>query len=173
VRACRLSSVNAFFPTEISTVSPRASPPFTAAGALEKVRLIEDSWNSRDPNWVALAYTIDSHWRNGAEFLSGRAAIEAFLSRKWARELEYRLITELWALTNERLGVRVAYEFHDDSGSWFRAYGSESWEFDADGLIRRRIASAEERPIVESNRSLHWPLGRRPDAHPGLGDLGF
>lgn len=154
-------------------MSPRASPPFTAARALEKVRLIEDSWNSRDPNRVALAYAIDSHWRNDAEFLSGRVAIEAFLTRKWARELEYRLITELWAFTNERLGVRVAYEFCDDVGSWFRACGSESWEFDVDGLIRRRIASAEEQPIAENNRNFRWPLGRRPDGHPGLSNLGL
>ncbi|MGY3617820.1 nuclear transport factor 2 (NTF2) superfamily protein [Bradyrhizobium sp. USDA 10063] len=166
-------AVNAFFPMERSSVSPRASPPFTATSAPEKVRLIEDSWNSRDPNRVALVYAIDSHWRNDAEFLSGRAAIEAFLTRKWARELEYRLIAELWAFTNDRLAVRVAYEFHNESGSWFRACGSESWEFDADGLIRRRIASVNERPIVDSNRSFHWPLGRRPDGHPGLSDLGL
>jgi uncharacterized protein len=163
-RAWRLSSVNAFVSVETSTVSPRACPPFTAADAVKKVRLIENSWNSREPNRVALDYAVDSRWRNDAEFLAGRAAIEAFLTRKWARELEYRLIAELWAFSNERLGVHVAYEFHDDSGSWFRAHGNESWEFDADGLIRCRVASVERdrssRAIVASTgRSVAAPMG--------------
>jgi nuclear transport factor 2 (NTF2) superfamily protein len=148
-------------------------PPFIEATAIEKVRLAEDAWNSRDPAKVALAYTPDSHWRNRAEFLSGRAAIEAFLTRKWARELDYRLIKELWTFAGNRIAVRFAYEYHDDSGNWFRAYGNENWEFDADGLMRRRIASINEQPIPEEERKFRWPLGRRPDDHPGLSDFGF
>ena len=148
-------------------------PPFTEASAIEKVRLAEDAWNSRDPARVALAYTPDSRWRNRAEFINGRAEIEAFLTRKWARELDYRLIKELWAFTGNRIAVRFAYEYHDDSGNWFRAYGNENWEFDEDGLMRRRIASINEHPIAEADRKYHWPLGRRPDEHPGLSDLGF
>lgn len=148
-------------------------PPFTQQSAAEKVRLAEDGWNSRDPGRVALAYTADSEWRNRAEFLKGREAIEAFLTRKWSRELDYRLVKELWAHDGNRIAVRFAYEYRDDSGSWFRAYGNENWEFDADGLMRRRIASINEHPIAESDRKFHWPLGRRPDDHPGLSDLGF
>ena len=148
-------------------------PPFTAETAAEKVRLAEDGWNSRDPARVALAYTEDSQWRNRAEFLEGRAAIEAFLTRKWARELEYRLIKELWAHTANRIAVRFAYEYRDDSGQWHRAYGNENWEFDADGLMERRIASINEHPIRSEDRQFHWPLGRRPDDHPSLSALGF
>lgn len=148
-------------------------PPFTEQTAIEKVRLAEDGWNGRDPARVALAYTPDSQWRNRAEFLQGREAIEAFLKRKWARELDYRLIKELWTFGGNRIAVRFAYEFHDDSGTWFRAYGNENWEFDADGLMRRRIASINEHPIVDADRKFHWPLGRRPDDHPGLSALGF
>ena len=148
-------------------------PPFTEQTAAEKVRLAEDGWNGRDPAKVALAYTPDSQWRNRAEFLQGREAIEAFLKRKWARELDYRLIKELWTFGGNRIAVRFAYEFHDDSGTWFRAYGNENWEFDADGLMRRRIASINEHPIVDADRKFHWPLGRRPDDHPGLSALGF
>lgn len=148
-------------------------PPFTQQSAAEKVRLAEDGWNSRDPARVALAYTADSAWRNRADFLNGREAIEAFLTRKWSRELDYRLVKELWAHDGNRIAVRFAYEYRDDSGSWFRAYGNENWEFDADGLMRRRIASINEHPITESDRKFHWPLGRRPDDHPGLSELGF
>lgn len=148
-------------------------PPFTEGTAIEKVRLAEDGWNGRDPTKVALAYTPDSQWRNRAEFIKGREAIEAFLERKWARELDYRLIKELWTFAGNRIAVRFAYEFHDDSGTWFRAYGNENWEFDADGLMRRRIASINEHPIAEADRKFHWPLGRRPDDHPGLSALGF
>ncbi|MFY8074204.1 MAG: DUF1348 family protein [Sphingorhabdus lacus] len=148
-------------------------PPFTQQSAAEKVRLAEDGWNSRDPARVALAYTADSAWRNRADFLNGREAIEAFLTRKWSRELDYRLVKELWAHDGNRIAVRFAYEYRDDSGSWFRAYGNENWEFDADGLMRRRIASINEHPIAESDRKFHWPLGRRPDDHPGLSELGF
>jgi len=148
-------------------------PPFTEATAIEKVRLAEDGWNSRDPAKVALAYTHDSHWRNRAEFLTGRDAIVAFLTRKWTRELDYRLIKELWTFAGNRIAVRFAYEYHDDSFNWFRAYGNENWEFDADGLMRRRIASINEQPITEQDRKFRWPLGRRPDDHPGLSDYGF
>ncbi|WP_428678685.1 DUF1348 family protein [Reyranella sp.] len=148
-------------------------PPFTEQAATEKVRLAEDGWNGRDPGKVALACTPDSQWRNRAEFLQGREAIEAFLARKWARELDYRLIKELWTFAGNRIAVRFAYEFHDDSGTWFRAYGNENWEFDADGLMRRRIASINEHPIADADRKFHWPLGRRPDDHPGLSALGF
>ncbi|TCO82371.1 hypothetical protein EV699_105161 [Plasticicumulans lactativorans] len=148
-------------------------PPFTLETAVEKVRLAEDGWNSRNPERVALAYTVDSHWRNRAEFAQGRAEIIAFLTRKWARELDYRLIKELWAFRENRLAVRFAYEWHDDSGNWFRSYGNENWEFDGNGLMRRRLASINDAPIREADRRFHWPLGRRPDDHPGLGDLGF
>jgi len=148
-------------------------PPFTAATAAEKVRLAEDGWNSRDPARVALAYTEDTQWRNRAEFLEGRAAAEAFLTRKWARELDYRLIKELWAHAGNRIAVRFAYEYRDDSGQWFRAYGNENWEFDEHGLMQRRIASINEHPIRPEDRQFHWPLGRRPDDHPGLTALGF
>jgi len=148
-------------------------PPFTRDSALQKVRMAEDAWNSRDPERVSLAYSIDSRWRNRAEFFTGRDAIVAFLTRKWARELDYRLIKELWAYKENRIAVRFAYEWHDDSGSWFRSYGNENWEFDENGLMRRRLASINDLPIRESERRYHWPLGRRPDDHPGLTELGF
>jgi nuclear transport factor 2 (NTF2) superfamily protein len=148
-------------------------PPFTPETAIEKVRLAEDGWNSRDPEKVALAYTIDSNWRNRAEFLRGREEIIAFLTRKWQRELDYRLIKELWSFRENRIAVRFAYEWHDDSGTWVRSYGNENWEFGEDGLMRRRLASINDAPIREAERRFHWPLGRRPDDHPGLSDLGF
>ncbi|ESZ86391.1 MAG: 50S ribosomal protein L21 [Blastomonas sp. CACIA14H2] len=148
-------------------------PPFTEDTAREKVRLAEDGWNSRDPARVTQAYTPDSQWRNRAEFPRGHAEIEAFLTRKWNRELDYRLIKELWAFGGNRIAVRYAYEYRDDSGQWFRAYGNENWEFDADGLMARRYASINEHPIQEAERKFRWPLGRRPDGHPGLGDLGL
>ena len=148
-------------------------PPFTAETAAHKARLAEDAWNSRDPARVALAYTPDSIWRNRAEFVTGRPAIEAFLTRKWNRELDYRLIKELWAFTDNRIAVRFAYEWHDDSGNWFRSYGNENWEFDDEGLMHRRIASINDAPIAEGDRKYHWPLGRRPDGHPGLSDFGL
>jgi len=137
------------------------------------VRLAEDGWNSRDPAKVALAYTVDSTWRNRAEFPKGRDEIEAFLTRKWIRELDYRLIKELWAFGGNRIAVRYAYEYHDDSGNWFRAYGNENWEFDEHGLMKHRYASINEQPITEEQRKFHWPLGRRPDDHPGLSEFGF
>ena len=146
-------------------------PPFTRESATLKVRLAEDGWNSRDPERVALVYAIDSRWRNRAEFFSGRAAIVQFLQRKWARELDYRLIKELWAFHEARIAVRFAYEWHDDSGNWFRSYGNENWEFNAQGLMQRRIASINDLPITQAQRKFHWPLGRRPDQHPGLSDL--
>jgi nuclear transport factor 2 (NTF2) superfamily protein len=148
-------------------------PPFTRESAVQKVRLAEDAWNSRDPEKVSLAYTIDSRWRNRAEFLTGRPAIVAFLQRKWTRELDYRLIKELWAFHENRIAVRFAYEYHDDSGNWFRSYGNENWDFDNEGLMRVRLASINDLPIQESERKYHWPLGRRPDDHPGLSDLGL
>lgn len=157
--------------TEAQTRPPL--PPFTEQTASQKVRLAEDAWNTRDPVRVALAYTPDSKWRNRAEFINGRAEIEAFLRRKWARELDYRLIKELWACAGNRIAVRFAYEYHDDSGFWFRAYGNENWEFDANGLMQRRIASINEHPIAEADRKYRWPLGRRPDDHPGLSSFGF
>jgi nuclear transport factor 2 (NTF2) superfamily protein len=148
-------------------------PPFTAESAAEKVRLAENGWNSRDPARVALAYTPDSAWRNRAEFLNGRPAIVAFLTAKWQRERDYRLIKELWAFRENRIAVRFAYEWHDDSGDWFRSYGNENWEFDADGLMRRRLACINDAPIAAADRLFHWPLGRRPDGHRGLSDLGL
>ena len=148
-------------------------PPFTAESAAQKVRAAEDGWNGRDPEKVALAYSEDSQWRNRAEFPRGRAEIVAFLRRKWARELEYRLIKELWAFTAGRIAVQFAYECRDDAGQWFRSYGNENWEFDASGLMTRRIASINDLPIAESERLLHWPLGRRPEDHPGLSELGL
>ncbi|MEN3975057.1 nuclear transport factor 2 family protein [Emcibacter sp. SYSU 3D8] len=148
-------------------------PPFTAESAALKVRLAEDGWNSRDPSRVALAYTPDSRWRNRAEFVEGRAAIEAFLTRKWTREMEYRLIKELWAFTGNRIAVRFAYEWRDDSGQWYRSYGNENWEFDDRGLMQWRIASINDAPIAAAARRFHWPQGRRPDDHPGLSALGF
>ena len=148
-------------------------PPFDQDTAEQKARMAEDAWNSRAPEKVSLAYTEDSLWRNRGEFLRGREEIVAFLRRKWTRELDYRLIKEVWAWSGDRIAVRFAYEFHDDSGQWFRAYGYENWEFDDQGLMRRRIASINDVPIAESERKFHWPLGRRPDGHPGLSDLGL
>ncbi len=148
-------------------------PPFTVETAAQKARAAEDAWNSRDPVRVSLAYTVDSAWRNRAEFITGRDAIVAFLQRKWARELDYRLIKEVWTFGDSRIAVRFAYEWHDDSGSWFRAYGNENWEFAANGLMQRRIASINDLPIAAAERKYHWPLGRRPDDHPSLSDLGL
>ena len=146
-------------------------PPFDDAAAAQKARMAEDAWNSRDPARVASAYTPGSRWRNRAEFITGRAEIEAFLARKWARELDYRLIKEVWAHAGNRIAVRFAYEYRDDSGHWFRAYGNENWQFDAEGLMEQRVASINEHPVAEAGRKFHWPLGRRPDDHPGLSEL--
>ncbi len=148
-------------------------PPFNKDTAAQKARLAEDAWNTRDPARVALAYTPQSRWRNRAKFITGRDEIIAFLKRKWARELDYRLIKEIWAFHDNRIAVRFAYECHDDSGQWFRSYGNENWEFDENGLMRLRIASINDLPIAESERKYDWPLGRRPDDHPGLSDLGL
>jgi nuclear transport factor 2 (NTF2) superfamily protein len=148
-------------------------PPFTRETAIQKVRLAEDGWNTRDPAKVAQAYSIHTRWRNRVEFANGRPEAEAFLRRKWAKELDYRLIKELWAFTGNRIAVRFAYEYHDDSGNWFRAYGNENWEFEDDGLMSYRHASINEHPIAEAERKFFWPLGRRPDDHPGLSDFGF
>src|SRR5262249_5228789 len=148
-------------------------PPFSSETATEKARMAEDAWNTRDPARVALAYTADSVWRNRAEFLQGREAIVAFLTRKWSRELDYRLIKEVWAYRENRIAVRFAYEWHDDSGNWFRSYGNENWEFDGHGLMRVRLASINDLPIKEGERKYRWPLGRRPDGHPSLNDLGL
>jgi len=158
----------------MNTEAPRHPlPPFTEDSAREKVRLAEDGWNSRDPAKVALAYTLESAWRNRTEFPRGRKAIEQFLTRKWDRELEYRLIKELWTYGGNRTAVRDAYEYHDDSGNWFRAYGNENWEFDEKGYMAKRHASINEKPITEEDRKFRWPLGRRPDDHPDLSDFGF
>jgi nuclear transport factor 2 (NTF2) superfamily protein len=148
-------------------------PPFSVDTAIEKVRKAEDAWNTRQPQTVALAYTEDSVWRNRAEFLSGRAEIVDFLTRKWNRELDYRLIKELWTFRDNRIAVRFAYEWHDDSGNWFRSYGNENWEFAENGLMRRRIASINDLPIGENDRKYRWPLGPRPHDHPSLSDLGL
>ncbi|MGE0482651.1 MAG: DUF1348 family protein [Gammaproteobacteria bacterium] len=148
-------------------------PPFDAVAAARKVRLAEDAWNSRDPARVALAYSPDSAWRNRVEFFSGRAAIVAFLERKWRRELDYRLVKELWAWQADRIAVRFAYEWHDDSGNWFRSYGNENWAFDVAGYMVTRLASINDLPIAADQRLFHWPLGRRPDDHPGLSALGL
>jgi len=148
-------------------------PPFTPETAAQKARMAEDAWNTRDPVRVALAYTTDSRWRNRAEFLQGRDVIQAFLTRKWARELDYRLIKELWAFRDNRIAVRFAYEWHDDSGQWFRSYGNENWEFDEHGLMRLRIASINDLAIAQTDRRYHWALGRRPDDHPTLSELGL
>jgi uncharacterized protein len=148
-------------------------PPFDADSAAKKVRLAEDAWNTRDPQKVSQAYTPDSIWRNRSEFFTGRDAIVQFLTRKWNKELDYRLIKELWAFHGNRIAVRFAYEWHDDSGNWFRSYGNENWEFDAHGFMRRRIASINDLPIAQGDRKYHWPLGRRPDNHPGLSELGL
>ncbi len=148
-------------------------PPFTLESAMEKVRLAEDGWNSRDADKVSLAYSLDTEWRNRAEFTHGREEARQFLARKWKKELDYRLIKELWAFSDNRIAVRYAYEWHDDSGNWFRSYGNENWEFGADGLMEHRFSSINDMPIKESERRFHWPLGRRPDDHPGLSDLGM
>ena len=146
-------------------------PPFTPETARQKVRMAEDAWNSRDPDRVVLVYTEDTRWRNRSEFPVGREQVRAFLQRKWAKELDYRLIKELWACDGNRIAVRFAYEWHDDSGQWFRSYGNENWEFTPQGLMQRRFASINDLPIAESARQFHWPLGRRPDDHPGLSEL--
>ena len=146
-------------------------PPFTRETALQKVRAAEDGWNNRNPEKVALAYTVDSKWRNRAEFPRGRAEITEFLQRKWQKELDYRLIKELWAFTDNRIAVRFAYEWHDAAGQWYRSYGNENWEFDANGLMQVRRASINDMPITESERKFHWPAGPRPADHPGLSDL--
>jgi uncharacterized protein len=158
----------------MSTIEPRPPfPPFTRETAIQKVRLAEDGWNSRNPEKVALAYTPDSRWRNRTEFVTGREQIVQFLDRKWKKELEYRLIKELWAVEGDRIAVRYAYEWHDDSGNWFRTFGNENWEFDEMGLMQRRYACLNDMPILAAERKFHWPLGRRPDDHPGLSDLGL
>ncbi len=148
-------------------------PPFDRDSAIQKIRLAEDGWNSRGPERVALAYSADSVWRNRSEFMTGREAIIQFLTRKWAKELDYRLIKELWAFSNNRIAVRFAYEWHDEGGDWFRSYGNENWEFNPDGLMQRRYASINDLSIQESERRYLWPLGRRPDDHPGLSDFGL
>ena len=158
----------------MSAIEPRPPiPPFTRETAIQKVRLAEDGWNSRNPEKVALAYTPDSRWRNRTEFATGRDQIVQFLDRKWKKELDYRLIKELWAVDGNRIAVRYAYEWHDDSGNWFRTFGNENWEFDEHGLMQRRYACLNDMPIQECERKFHWPLGRRPDDHPGLSDLGL
>ncbi|AMM18482.1 hypothetical protein AX768_29945 (plasmid) [Burkholderia sp. PAMC 28687] len=149
------------------------SPPFTHETAIQKVRLAEDGWNSRDPAKVSLAYTVNTVWRNRAEFTRNRDEARGFLERKWRKELDYRLIKELWAHDGNRIAVRYAYEWHDDSGNWFRSYGNENWEFASDGLMARRFACINDMPIQESERKFHWKLGRRPDDHPGLSELGL
>ena len=146
-------------------------PPFDLEGAVQKVRMAEDGWNSRDPAKVSLAYTSDSVWRNRSEFLQGRDAIVQFLTRKWAMELDYRLIKELWTYRDRRIAVRFAYEWHDESGTWYRSYGNENWEFADNGLMQRRIASINDLQISPTDRKYHWPLGRRPDDHPSLSEL--
>jgi uncharacterized protein len=148
-------------------------PPFTAQSAVQKIRAAEDGWNGRDPGKVALAYTPDSRWRNRSEFITGRSEIEAFLTRKWERELEYRLIKELWAFSSNRIAVRFAYEWHDAAGTWYRSYGNENWEFDEAGYMMARHASINDIEIAEADRKFHWPQGRRPDDHPGLTELGL
>ena len=148
-------------------------PPFDAESAAKKVRMAENAWNTHDPVKVSLAYSSDSVWRNRAEFFRGREEIVRFLQRKWAKELDYRLIKELWTYRDNRIAVRFAYEWHDDSGSWFRSYGNENWEFDERGLMRRRVASINDLPIADADRKYHWPLGPRPEGHPGLSELGL
>jgi len=160
-------------PPDALTMSRPPLPPFTRQTAIQKVRMAEDAWNSRDPEKVVLAYTVDSQWRNRAEFLNGRTEIVAFLKRKWAKELDYRLIKELWSYDGNRIAVRFAYESRDEHGNWFRSYGNENWEFDGDGLMQKRFASINDLAIKESERKYQWALGRRPDAHPGLSELGF
>jgi nuclear transport factor 2 (NTF2) superfamily protein len=148
-------------------------PPFTRETAIQKIRMAEDGWNSRNAEKVALAYTVDTRWRNRAEFVKSRTEAQAFLERKWAKELDYRLIKELWACTDNRIAVRYACEWHDDAGNWFRSYGNENWEFNEDGLMAVRHASINDLPIKETERKFHWPLGRRPDDHPGLSEVGL
>jgi nuclear transport factor 2 (NTF2) superfamily protein len=159
----------------MATVEPPRPPvpPFDREAAIKKVRLAEDAWNSRDPERVSLAYSVDSVWRNRAEFLTGREAIVQFLRRKWTRELDYRLIKELWTFDGNRIAVRFAYECHDDSGQWYRSYGNENWEFDSRGFMARRLASINDLPIGAADRKFFWALGRRPDDHPGLSHLGL
>lgn len=158
----------------MSDTAPRPPlPPFTRETAIQKVRAAEDAWNSRDPARVSLAYSLDSRWRNRAEFVQGREEIVGLLQRKWACEFDYRLIKELWAHDGNRIAVRFAYEWHDDAGNWYRSYGNENWEFDEDGLMTRRHASINDVPIKEADRKFHWPQGRRPDEHPGLCSFGF
>lgn len=158
--------------TEAIAIRPPV-PPFTRESAIQKVRLAEDAWNTRAPGKVAPAYSVNSRWRNRSEFIHGREEIIAFLSRKWAKELDYRLIKELWAFSGSRIAVRFAYEWRDDSGHWYRSYGNENWEFNGDGLMASRFASINDLPIAEADRKYHWPLGRRPDEHPSLSDLGL
>jgi len=148
-------------------------PPFTQQTAVQKIRLAEDAWNTRDPERVVQVYTEDTRWRNRAEFPAGRDQVRQFLERKWSRELDYRLIKELWTFSGARIAVRFAYEWHDDSGQWFRSYGNENWEFTPEGLMARRFASINDLPIREVDRKFHWPLGRRPEEHPGLSELGL
>ena len=158
----------------MTTNEPRPPlPPFTLETAKQKVRMAEDGWNNRNPEKVAMAYTVDSQWRNRAEFINGRPEIVQFLSRKWAKELEYRLIKELWAFTDNRIAVRFAYEWHDDAGNWFRSYGNENWEFSAEGLMQKRYACINDLPIKETDRKFYWPQGRRPDEHASLSELGL
>ncbi|AEU35941.1 nuclear transport factor 2 family protein [Granulicella mallensis] len=157
----------------MTTPAPNLVPPFDRDTAAQKVRKAEDGWNSRDPEKVSLVYTVDSVWRNRAEFVNGREQIVEFLRRKWNKELDYRLIKELWAFDGDRIAVRFAYEWHDDAGNWFRSYGNENWEFAPDGLMHHRYACINDLPIKESDRLFHWPLGRRPDDHPSLSDLGL
>jgi uncharacterized protein len=152
---------------------PAPVPPFSRETAIIKVRMAEDAWNSRDPHRVSLAYSEDSCWKNRAEFINGRAEIVAFLSRKWNKELDYRLIKEMWTFGDNRIAVRFAYEWHDDSGNWFRSYGNENWEIDATGVMQRRFASINDLPIKEADRKYRWLLGRRPDDHPGLSEVGL
>jgi nuclear transport factor 2 (NTF2) superfamily protein len=183
-RACSIAAARreSIFDLPFSKLEPVMSnipavrpplPPFTRETAIEKIRLAEDGWNSRNAEKVAQAYSVDTKWRNRAEFVSSRSEAQAFLERKWNKELEYRLIKELWAFTDNRIAVRYAYEWHDDAGNWFRSYGNENWEFGADGLMSTRHASINDMPIKESERKYHWPLGRRPDDHPGLSELGL
>jgi uncharacterized protein len=165
--------MNAQLKTEEIVAQRPPLPPFTRETAIQKIRLAEDGWNSRDPEKVSLAYSPDSRWRNRAEFANGRQEIVALLRRKWTKELDYRLIKELWAFDGNRIAVRFAYESRDDSGNWSRSYGNENWEFDENGLMRLRFACINDLPIKESERKFFWPLGRRPDDHPGLSDLGL
>src|SRR6201997_3230990 len=170
---CNTSARSNEMPAQQSANQRPPLPPFTHETATQKVRMAEDAWNSRDPEKVSLAYTVDSRWRNRSEFVNGRQEIVAFLKRKWTKELDYRLIKGLWAFEGNRIAVRFAYEWHDDSGNWFRSYGNANWELDSNGLMRLRFASINDLPIKESERKYHWPLGRRPDEHSGLSDLGL